>query len=148
MEGTGQDRRGRTARPVCWVAHGVGKPAGWARRVAVGMAAALLVQLAVPAVATGDTAGETVRVSVASDGTQANQGSGSASVSAGGRHIAFHSTASNLVANDTNGHGDVFVHDRWPAPAEGGGPGPLADLPGPPADRGPPADLPGRPGGR
>src|SRR5207244_1859049 len=33
-------------------------------------------------------------------------------LSAAGRFVAFHSTATNLVAGDTNGATDVFVHDR------------------------------------
>src|SRR5207248_11572305 len=33
-------------------------------------------------------------------------------LSADGRFVAFHSTATNLVAGDTNGATDVFVHDR------------------------------------
>ena len=33
-------------------------------------------------------------------------------LSADGRIVAFQSDASNLVANDTNGAMDVFVHDR------------------------------------
>ncbi len=35
-----------------------------------------------------------------------------ASISGDGRYVAFYSGASNLVAGDANGHGDVFVHDR------------------------------------
>jgi hypothetical protein len=57
-------------------------------------------------------AGTTERVSVASDGTEANGDSASAAVSADGHFVAFASVASNLVAADTNGVGDVFVHDR------------------------------------
>ena len=34
------------------------------------------------------------------------------SISADGRFVAFESLASNLVPGDTNGVGDVFVHDR------------------------------------
>jgi Tol biopolymer transport system component len=56
--------------------------------------------------------GITTRVSVASDGTQANNGSLNPSVSADGRYIAFSSSASNLVPGDTNGRRDVFVHDQ------------------------------------
>lgn len=33
-------------------------------------------------------------------------------ISAGGRHIAFHSNAENLVPGDNNGISDVFVYDR------------------------------------
>ncbi|MAW60577.1 MAG: calcium-binding protein, partial [Planctomycetes bacterium] len=57
-------------------------------------------------------AGTTVRVSVSSTGGEANDHSQEAAVSADGRFIAFTSLASNLVAGDTNGHRDVFVHDR------------------------------------
>lgn len=56
--------------------------------------------------------GITERVSVASDGTEANGGSFGPSISADGRFVAFTSSASNLVPNDTNGKEDVFVHDR------------------------------------
>ncbi|MFO7946328.1 MAG: fibronectin type III domain-containing protein, partial [Armatimonadota bacterium] len=56
--------------------------------------------------------GETERVSVASDGTQSNDYSAEENISADGRYVAFLSGASNLVPEDTNGHGDVFVHDR------------------------------------
>jgi len=55
--------------------------------------------------------GTTTRVNVDSAGTQANRGSGLPVASADGRHVAFLSDASNLVANDTNGERDVFVHD-------------------------------------
>jgi Tol biopolymer transport system component len=55
--------------------------------------------------------GETTRVSVASGGNQANNGSGWPSISADGRYVAFWSDASNLVPNDTNGKRDIFVHD-------------------------------------
>ncbi|HEX5504820.1 MAG TPA: HYR domain-containing protein, partial [Thermomicrobiales bacterium] len=59
-------------------------------------------------------AGTTERVSVASDGTQANSGSGvfTLALSTDGRFVAFVSDATNLVPNDTNGRGDVFVRDR------------------------------------
>jgi Tol biopolymer transport system component len=56
--------------------------------------------------------GVTTRVSVASDGTQGDSGSYAPAVSADGRYVAFASPASNLVSGDTNGFGDVFVHDR------------------------------------
>jgi len=55
--------------------------------------------------------GETTRVSVATGGGQAS-GGWSASISANGRYVAFCSEADNLVAGDTNGARDVFVHDR------------------------------------
>jgi hypothetical protein len=56
--------------------------------------------------------GLTARVSVDSAGTQANDTSFSPALSADGRFVAFHSDATNLVAGDTNGFVDVFVHDR------------------------------------
>jgi len=56
--------------------------------------------------------GETTRVSVASDGSQANNSSFDSSISADGRYVAFYSYASNLVNGDTNGVPDIFVHDR------------------------------------
>lgn len=56
--------------------------------------------------------GETTRVSVASDGTQADAGSYGVSISADGRFVIFGSNATNLVPEDTNGVMDVFVHDR------------------------------------
>jgi Tol biopolymer transport system component len=55
--------------------------------------------------------GTTMRVSVASDGTQGNRESLWPSISADGLHIAYYSDASNLVPWDTNGFYDVFVHD-------------------------------------
>lgn len=59
--------------------------------------------------------GETERVSVASDGSEA-EGSSVAplgmDISADGRFVAFSSPAPNLVSGDTNGAVDVFVHDR------------------------------------
>src|SRR5207237_5052190 len=54
----------------------------------------------------------TERVSVASDGTQANGVSGIPAISADGRFVAFESDATNLVPGDTNDVFDVFVHDR------------------------------------
>src|SRR5207249_3430991 len=56
--------------------------------------------------------GMTERVSVASDGTQGNNASSCPALSADGRFVAFDSDATNLVAGDTNGATDVFVHDR------------------------------------
>ena len=55
--------------------------------------------------------GITVRVSVASDGTQGNGSSYASSISADGRYVAFRSNASNLVASDTNQKYDIFVKD-------------------------------------
>ena len=56
--------------------------------------------------------GTTERVSVDSAGAQGNGASSVPSISADGRYVAFLSDATNLVAGDTNGVSDVFVHDR------------------------------------
>ena len=59
--------------------------------------------------------GTTTRVSVASDGSQATAPGFSAmipSISGGGRFVVFNSESPDLVANDTNGAIDTFVHDR------------------------------------
>jgi Tol biopolymer transport system component len=56
--------------------------------------------------------GVTERISVGPAGVAADDASTLAAVSADGRFVAFWSFASNLVAGDTNGTSDVFVHDR------------------------------------
>jgi Tol biopolymer transport system component len=56
--------------------------------------------------------GETTRVSVSSEGLQADAGSYGVSISADGRYVAFGSNATNLVPEDTNNVMDIFVHDR------------------------------------
>jgi Tol biopolymer transport system component len=58
----------------------------------------------------------TERLSVASDGSQANDASGQPSISADGRYAAFRSIANDLVGVDTNGFLDVFVRDRGEPP--------------------------------
>jgi Ca2+-binding RTX toxin-like protein len=55
--------------------------------------------------------GEIIRVSVTKDGTQANDSSGDAQMSADGRYIMFTSYASNLVLGDTNDIQDIFRKD-------------------------------------
>lgn len=57
-------------------------------------------------------AATTVRVSVGSNGAQANKKSFWPALSADGRYVAFESYASNLVPGDTNKDRDIFVHDR------------------------------------
>jgi hypothetical protein len=52
------------------------------------------------------------RASAAADGTQGNNGAGSANFNADDRYVAFQSFASNLVSGDTNGKNDAFVYDR------------------------------------
>jgi Tol biopolymer transport system component len=56
--------------------------------------------------------GTTERVSVASDGSQANGASLWPAISGDGRFVVFESDASNLVPGDTNGEMDIFVRDR------------------------------------
>jgi len=55
--------------------------------------------------------GDTTLISVASNGTQGNSGSGFNSISADGRYIAYVSYATNLISGDTNGYADIFLHD-------------------------------------
>lgn len=55
--------------------------------------------------------GITTRVSVDSNGWQANLWSDYPSISGDGRYIAFYSAAGNLVIDDTNESADIFVHD-------------------------------------
>jgi Ca2+-binding RTX toxin-like protein len=56
-------------------------------------------------------AGTTERISVSSDEEQGDGSSNSPSISDDGRYVAFISTSSNLVPNDTNNTNDVFVRD-------------------------------------
>jgi Tol biopolymer transport system component len=52
------------------------------------------------------------RVSVASDGTQANQATTQLKLSENGRYLLFITGASALATGDTNGLADVYWHDR------------------------------------
>jgi cysteine-rich repeat protein len=66
---------------------------------------------------TGVGQGVTVRVSVASDGTEGiggtvSEGAAFPAISADGRFVAFWSRYGNLVPGDTNNTYDTFVHDR------------------------------------
>jgi len=55
---------------------------------------------------------QTTRISVDSNGAQANNASFNPAISADGRIVAFESAATNLVSGDTNILRDIFVHDR------------------------------------
>ncbi len=55
--------------------------------------------------------GETTRVSVVSNGAQANRASTDPDISADGTVIVFESKATNLAKNDTNRRQDVFSHN-------------------------------------
>ncbi len=60
--------------------------------------------------------GTTTRASVDSAGAQADERSYDANITAGGNFVAFTSKATNLVAGDTNGFDDVFVHEVGTVP--------------------------------
>ncbi|MBC7237704.1 MAG: PD40 domain-containing protein, partial [Chloroflexi bacterium] len=53
----------------------------------------------------------TIRISISSNGVQANGNCYYPSVSDDGRYVAFASDADNLVPGDTFGARDIFVHD-------------------------------------
>jgi Tol biopolymer transport system component len=55
--------------------------------------------------------GQTLRVSVGPAGAQAVAACSLGAISGDGLHVAFESTAANLVAGDTNGSADVFVRE-------------------------------------
>lgn len=84
----------------------------------------------------GLDSGATERVSVGSLGEEAHGDSAFPSLSADGRFVAFSSTAEDLVAEDSNGFRDVFLHDRHRGTTErisvargGGQPDGESDLP-------------------
>ncbi len=52
------------------------------------------------------------RISIGSNGVQANGYSGSSSLSDDGSYISFESDATNLVPNNTNGYTDTFIYNR------------------------------------
>lgn len=55
--------------------------------------------------------GSTVRASTDTSGAQANNSSSESRISANGRYVVFVSSATNLVAGDTNAKNDLFVKD-------------------------------------
>jgi len=57
-------------------------------------------------------AGTTQRVSLGPGGIQGNANASQPSISNDGRFVAFNSGSTNVVAGDTNGNSDIFVHDR------------------------------------
>ena len=54
----------------------------------------------------------TWRASVSSAGVQGDMSSSEGHVSSDGRYVVFLSSATNLVANDTNACSDIFLHDH------------------------------------
>ena len=71
--------------------------------------------LAVLLVTTCALAQSTTRISMSSSGVEANGYSIDSRISGDGKTIVFTSSATNLVAGDTNAANDVFVHDRLSA---------------------------------
>lgn len=58
------------------------------------------------------TAATKIQGSVGVGGTNPNGGSGAPAISADGRFVAFESAATNIVADDANNRGDIYVYDR------------------------------------
>lgn len=85
---------------------GIARMAGWP---AGAVAAVLIFVLIAASLALGG--GVSYRVATDSAGNQANALSGGGTVSIDGRFVVLESTASNLVAGDTNGVSDVFFKD-------------------------------------
>ncbi|HEV3478398.1 MAG TPA: hypothetical protein VG144_03005, partial [Gaiellaceae bacterium] len=56
--------------------------------------------------------GTTELVSISSTGAQTTNGAADPAITADGRYVAFVGGGTGLVAGDTNGFNDVFVHDR------------------------------------
>jgi len=56
--------------------------------------------------------GTTTRVSINSSGMEANQGALDGSISADGRYVAFSSSSTNLMSEETSGLDYVYIHDR------------------------------------
>jgi tricorn protease-like protein len=56
--------------------------------------------------------GETSLVSKSTAGTAGDRAAHRGSVSDDGRYVVFDSASTNLASEDTDGAGDVFVHDR------------------------------------
>jgi uncharacterized repeat protein (TIGR01451 family) len=80
-------------------------------RPAGALAAVTAMALAAPGAALASP-GATSAVSLSSAGVIGNDASNYPDMTPDGRFVSFASSASNLVAGDTNGFGDVFVRDR------------------------------------
>ena len=79
-------------------------------RFTIGVVALLAV--AALSIASSAVAQQTQRISVGYDGSEANGRSYFPVISGNGRYVSYLSEANNLVANDLNGVGDVFLWDR------------------------------------
>ena len=53
-----------------------------------------------------------ILMSIATNGRSANDDCSSPTISSDAQRVAFQSAATDLAANDTNGHSDIFVRDR------------------------------------
>ena len=75
-------------------------------------AAALAVAILVPSVAAASA--KTKRASVSSSGSSADEQSWDVSISADGKHLAYTSSATNLIGSgvDSNNETDIYVHNR------------------------------------
>jgi len=60
---------------------------------------------------TDTTTGTTTRISTATGGVQGDDYSSYPAITSNGRYVTYYSEATNLVASDTNGAGDVFLAD-------------------------------------
>lgn len=87
-------------------------PPKWMTLLSLVILMAMLGLIGFPIFSKAQGTGTTMRLSVTSDGTQANGTSSISSISGDGRYIAFDSQATNLVSGDTNLGSDIFVHDR------------------------------------
>ena len=56
--------------------------------------------------------GEIWRVNVSGSGAQSTDSTHACGISGDGRYVVFDSLSTNMVPNDTNNMGDIFVHDR------------------------------------
>ncbi len=73
--------------------------------------ALLVITVASSAVSAAAQGAQTRRVTVDSNGAQANGYSDFGALARGGNFVVFNSAANNLVPGDTNNKSDVFVHD-------------------------------------
>lgn len=101
-------RVGLGAAGVCLLLVAVLRP--WAIGRSTAKAGGVTDEVFLPVVVKPFIEGPIRRVSITSDGTQGNNGSGPSSISDDGRYIAF--VSDNLVSGDMNGYADIFVHDQ------------------------------------
>lgn len=71
-----------------------------------------LIAVGTAAVVWASPGGITTRVSVASDGTEAEEESLNPSISADGRYVVFESWGESLAGGDIYPNGDIYIHDR------------------------------------